>query len=211
MDFLKFGNILMDKNHTYKITLQATTLFELLDEVLYFSDFKHGNQRHAVAPWHRQEQLLQDGHGGLYKGHFFRNQFYNTLYEHWCWPGMYLDAMAFCEVFWMCNCYWNMTTTQTAIKIYTCSETIPNHWNGWNGLAVYRTRKQTCYWAGRHVYQVANGLHCSRSESRENCQPHWWDSCSNDQCLGFIIDWSRYKPTIKCSVWHMCYAGNSKT
>ena len=94
--YLQDGTLPEDSNRARRLAAQES-VFVLLDGILYYVDQHHGNRRRVAVPTHLREQLLKESHRGVYSGHFSGNRLYNTLLRHWWWPGMYLDATAYCK------------------------------------------------------------------------------------------------------------------
>ena len=58
--------------------------FAVVDGILYFTDIKCGNLK-RVVPQQLQQQILQEGYGGLTGGHLSGKRTYTALAQH-CAP-----------------------------------------------------------------------------------------------------------------------------
>ena len=67
--FLQKGELLLDEKRARQITLQSS-LFTLVDEVLFFLDPKQEHRKRVIVPQHLREQLLQENHSSPIGGPF---------------------------------------------------------------------------------------------------------------------------------------------
>ena len=86
--FLETGELPPEDAPARKIALQSS-LFVLVDAILYFVDPKQDQRRRAAVPSHMREQLIDEAHRGLTGGHFSGPRVFRALSRHWWWEGMY--------------------------------------------------------------------------------------------------------------------------
>ena len=91
--FLEKDELPSDEERARHIALQSS-LFALVDGVLFFLDPKQEHRRRVVVPRHLREQLLQETHSSPMGGHF-AGKMYGSLVRHWWWDGMYADTLRY--------------------------------------------------------------------------------------------------------------------
>ena len=77
--------------------VSRSTLFALVDGVLFYVDPKRKHQKRAVVPDHLREEIMQSVHGGLFAGHFSGNRLFKVLVRTWWWEGMFTDTLKHCK------------------------------------------------------------------------------------------------------------------
>ena len=90
--FLERGELPSDEGRARKIALQSS-MFALMDDVLYFIDPKQSKQQRVVVPMHLRPKVMEESHRGPMGAHFSGNRLFNTLSRHWWWEGMFADTM----------------------------------------------------------------------------------------------------------------------
>ena len=90
--FLEQGELPQDEGRARKLALQSS-LFALVDNILFFHDQKHNGRRRAVVPCHLQAKIMEESHRGPMGAHFSGNRLFNTLARHWWWEGMFADTV----------------------------------------------------------------------------------------------------------------------
>ena len=94
--FLEHNKLPMDDHKARKLALQSS-LFSMVDGILYFVDSKKGSNRRVVLPKHLQQKVMEEAHGGTFGGHFCGPRLYAMLARHWWWENMYSSVLLFCK------------------------------------------------------------------------------------------------------------------
>lgn len=92
INFLEKGELPSDEGRARKIALQSS-MFVLMDDVLYFVDTKQSKQQRVVVPMHLRPKMMEENHRGPMGAHFSGNRLFNALSRHWWWEGMFVDTM----------------------------------------------------------------------------------------------------------------------
>ena len=92
IQFLESGVLPADEGRARKIALQSS-LFSLVDDVLFFMNTKLDRQQRVVVPAHLKVKVMEETHRGPMGAHFSGNRLFNTLARHWWWEGMFADAV----------------------------------------------------------------------------------------------------------------------
>ena len=93
---MESGVLPADEKQAKKIAAQSSVL-ALVDDILYYLDTRHRNQKRVVVPKQLQKQIMEESHSGPMAGHFSGQRLYNTLSQHWWWEGMYTDVLQHCR------------------------------------------------------------------------------------------------------------------
>ena len=96
VSYLSSAQLPEDEKEAKKVILQSS-LFTLLDGVLYYLDPKRADRRRCVVPRHLHQSIIEENHSGPMGGHFSGERSYKALVHHWWWQGMYSAVMTHCS------------------------------------------------------------------------------------------------------------------
>lgn len=94
--YLEDGTLPCDEKQCRRVVARST-LFALVDGVLFYVDPKRKHQKHAVVPDHLREEIMQSVHGGPFAGHFSGNRLFKVLVRTWWWEGTFTDTLKHCK------------------------------------------------------------------------------------------------------------------
>ena len=96
VSYLSSGHLPDDEKAAKKIVLQSS-LFTLVNGVLYYLDPKRADRKRCVVPRHLHQSIIEENHSGPMGGHFSGERLYKALSRHWWWPKMYSEVVSHCS------------------------------------------------------------------------------------------------------------------
>ena len=88
------GSLPSDHQEACSIVTSAQ-LFVLSDNILYYINPHHKSLLRAVVPKHLRKRVMEQNHGGPYRGHISGDRLFKTLSRKWWWKGMYKDCVEY--------------------------------------------------------------------------------------------------------------------
>ena len=98
MSYLSEGILPDDSQEAAKIIVQ-TSLYTMVDGILYYIGQKSDSSPWVVVPSEYKRRLIEEYHSGIMSGHFSGPKIYKTMSRQWWWDHMYQDIIDY-----TCSC-----------------------------------------------------------------------------------------------------------